>query len=247
MSFQPTPDLSLADLRAPQSVSRWALLVDGENISHVYADQIMARIETLGGAAVRKVYCDPDLQSDWDADLRLSTVYLGSERVKNAADIRLVMDAMELALTGAVEGFIIVSKDGDFVPLVERLCEKGFPVLGVGLKRPSLALRHACTEYIELEGEAAAVNPNPPVEKPRARRCKPPSKIVPLVKKAVKRVEGKPEWYGSRQLASLIRAEDASFDAGAYGGTDLREVLEKTGQFEVREQMNGGWRTRFKT
>lgn len=144
------PDLSPGIEPAAPPLARWALLVDGENMPHTYADRIMGHVRALGKATVRRVYCDPVEQQDWAGDARLNTVYSGSAGAKNAADIRLVIGAMDLAYARAVDGFVIVSKDGDFAPLATRLCDMGYTVLGIGCRPASEALRYACTEFVTL-------------------------------------------------------------------------------------------------
>ncbi|PWE29307.1 hypothetical protein DDZ14_17525 [Maritimibacter sp. 55A14] len=177
-------DLSPADFATAvtPAAPRWALLVDGENVAPVHADRIMRHVAELGKATVRRVYCDPSIQRDWDDDPRLSTVYPGSARTKNAADIRLVIDAMDLAYSRAVEGFVIVSKDGDFAPLATRLCDMGFSVLGIGPAPSSTALRHACSAFLTLTEDSPPPRPAPsPAAPPAPQLTKLESVLVDLI------------------------------------------------------------------
>jgi hypothetical protein len=100
---------------------------------------------------------------------------------KNTTDIALIIDAMDLLYGGRVDGFCLVTSDGDYSQLAIRICEQGLPVFGFGVSPPHPALTEACTQFrrlISSQGEppvpAPAPSPPPAVQE-APRLALPPS------------------------------------------------------------------------
>ena len=73
---------------------------------------------------------------------------------KNATDIALVVDAMDILYSGAIEHFCLVASDSDYTPLVLRLRSAGCQMLGIGKPTTPLALQTACTEFVSTDRAA---------------------------------------------------------------------------------------------
>ncbi|MEX0592943.1 MAG: PIN domain-containing protein, partial [Nitriliruptoraceae bacterium] len=150
---------------------RLALYIDHENVAIGARDigyrfdprPLLDALADRGRLITRRAYADWNLFSDdrrqmVDANVELIEIPQRSDSVrKNAADIQMAVDAMELALTrGFVSTFVIVSGDSDFTPLVSKLRELNKRVIGVGLKgSTSQMLPPACDEFLfydRLEG-----------------------------------------------------------------------------------------------
>ena len=153
-----------------------AVLVDGDNLSHDLADQILEHAAQLGPVTLRRVYGNMVLRLEWDNDTRFKSVHARGERSKNNADIRLVIDAMELALSGRPHSFVIASGDSDFAPLAERLREAGHLVVGIGGEKTSAAFRMACSQFQRV---AVAEPPAITAEKP-GMMAKQPEGLGPI-------------------------------------------------------------------
>ncbi|WP_353474299.1 NYN domain-containing protein [Salipiger sp. H15] len=138
-----------------------AVLVDGDNVSGRLAARIQHLAAHYGTASVSRVYTDAQRGSEWHdaAGYRLIHAGIG----KNAADILLALDAMELLLTQQMRSFVIVSSDGDFRHLVTRLREHGASVIGLGEKKAPPAYRACCSEFKEIS-LADAGDPQTPGE-----------------------------------------------------------------------------------
>lgn len=128
---------------------RIAVLVDGDNISAVHSEQVLAEAAMLGRVDVARVYVAANTNSTWLITPGYRAMHAGVG--KNAADLLLCIDAMELALTGGLETFVIASSDGDFTHLAQRLRERGQHVLGLGEAKATKAFRMACTQFITLK------------------------------------------------------------------------------------------------
>ena len=73
---------------------------------------------------------------------------------KNASDIGLVIDAMDILHSGRFDGFVLVSSDSDFTALANRVREQGIDVIGVGEAKAPESLRNACNRFIPIENIA---------------------------------------------------------------------------------------------
>ncbi len=147
----------------PESVSM-ALFCDFENVALGVRDakydkfDIMPVLERLllkGSIVVKKAYCDWDRYKGFkaamhEASFELIEIPHVRQSGKNSADIRLVVDALDLCYTKShVDTFVIISGDSDFSPLVSKLRENAKKVIGVGVKNSTSDLLVAnCDEFI---------------------------------------------------------------------------------------------------
>jgi NYN domain len=134
---------------------RVAVFVDGENISADHADTIRVRAERHGQVDVLRVYGNAASMVRWHDAPGYRLLHSGTG--KNATDILLVVDAMELALSGGFSTIVIASSDKDFLHLVLRLREKGLAVIGIGEGKASPLLRAGCAEFHQLEPQLQVV------------------------------------------------------------------------------------------
>ncbi len=146
------------------AITSMALFCDFENIAlgvrdAQYAkfdiDRVLERLLLKGSIVVKKAYCDWDRYKDFkkpmhEASFELIEIPHVKISGKNSADIRLVVDALDLCYTKAhVDTFVIISGDSDFSPLVSKLRENNKTVIGVGVKSSTSDLLIAnCDEFI---------------------------------------------------------------------------------------------------
>src|SRR5678810_773638 len=117
--------------------------------------KVLERLLLKGSIVVKKAYCDWDRYKDFKAPMHQASFELIEiphvrQSGKNSADIRMVVDALDLCYTKAhVDTFVIVSGDSDFSPLVSKLRENAKTVIGVGVKNSSSDLLiNNCDEFI---------------------------------------------------------------------------------------------------
>lgn len=125
-----------------------SVLVDGDNISAKHARQILSVAAQHGEPGVVRVYTDAQRASDWHGVVGYRMLHAGTG--KNAADILLALDAMELMLSKSMRYFVIASSDGDFTHLATRLREHGAKVIGIGEAKAPNTFRATCSEFIEV-------------------------------------------------------------------------------------------------
>ncbi|WP_095588868.1 NYN domain-containing protein [Actibacterium ureilyticum] len=134
---------------------RLAVLVDGDNISASHADRILKTAEQNGRADVARVYLNAQVNSGWLTAPGYRVMHAGVG--KNAADVLLSIDAIELAVAGEVTDFVIATSDGDFTHLALRLREWGAQVTGLGEAKAPDNFRAACSRFVEVTAPACRV------------------------------------------------------------------------------------------
>lgn len=141
-----------------------ALFCDFENIALGVRDarydafdiaKVLERLLTKGNIVVKKAYCDWERYREFKKDMHEAAFELIEiphvrQSGKNSADIRMVVDALDLCYTKShVDTFVIISGDSDFSPLVSKLRENDKVVIGVGVKKSSSDLLVAnCDEFM---------------------------------------------------------------------------------------------------
>jgi uncharacterized protein (TIGR00288 family) len=238
-----------------------AVLIDADNIPAKSAADILKEITTYGEPALRRVYGDwsSTKLSGWKKVVMELGLVANQETAntthKNASDIGLVIDAMDILHTGRFDGFVIVSSDSDFTALANRLRENGVEVIGIGEAKAPDSLRNVCNRFVLIENltepddvkEQAVIPKRSATNKPKGTYAKdrqvndqqakdtkhPPSKAVPLVLKAMQSMDPEAEWYGLSALGKIVNRAYPDFDHRTYGSTKLSDLLKKTGQFDV--------------
>ena len=148
----------------PSEVTNMALFCDFENIALGVRDaeyekfdiaKVLERLLLKGSIVVKKAYCDWDRYKEFKATMHEAAFELIEiphvrQSGKNSADIRMVVDALDLCYTKAhVDTFVIISGDSDFSPLVSKLRENNKYVIGIGVKDSTSDLLSAnCDEFI---------------------------------------------------------------------------------------------------
>ena len=179
----------------PSEITNMALFCDFENIALGVRDakyekfdigKVLERLLLKGSIVVKKAYCDWDRYKAFKAPMHEASFVLIEiphvrQSGKNSADIRMVVDALDLCYTKAhVETFVIISGDSDFSPLVSKLRENNKIVIGVGVKNSTSDLLIAnCDEFIfyddlvrEKKKPAARPAPAKAASAPRAKPAK---------------------------------------------------------------------------
>ena len=217
-----------------------AVLIDADNSSPKWAEAIFEEIASLGEASVRRVYGDFSRQQmagwhDMVPSLGLVPHHSPANTVgKNASDIALVIDAMDLMHSGRFDGFVLVSSDSDFTRLASRIREQGLDVYGIGQRKTPAAFRMACKRFIFVENLTGEPEPE---TRGTTRRDK-PADAVPLILAAMQAIDEDQEWFALGPLGQKITANHPDFDSRTYGCAKLSDLVRKTGEFETRTTGN---------
>ena len=190
-----------------QETKSLAVLIDADNTSAKHAQAIFDEIVKLGEANVRRIYGDfsDKRLSGWDGAVKSLAILQHHQRSnskgKNASDIALVIDAMDLMHKRTLDGVVLVSSDSDFTRLAQRLREEGLEVYGFGERKAVEAFRNACNRFIYVENllEAGPEEKKAGTDQAKiaAQKKDPPNKARRIIADAI----GEPDADGWRTLA----------------------------------------------
>ncbi|MEL6952659.1 MAG: NYN domain-containing protein [Pseudomonadota bacterium] len=215
-----------------------AVLIDADNASYQDAEHIFKEIARFGEASVRRIYGDfsSNHMKGWSkiqAEFGIVPHHQPANTVgKNASDIALVIDAMDLLHSGRFDGFVLVSSDSDFTRLASRIREHGLDVYGIGQQKTPDAFRKACKRFIFVEN----IREDAPQEQPdqKAPKAKALTEARKLVLKSFESIETEDDWVNLGQLGQVIIAANPDFDTRSYGQKKLSDLIQALKVFEVK-------------
>ena len=217
-----------------------AVLIDADNIPAKYAQAVMKEITSLGEPGLRRVYGDwssGQLRGWSDKVLELGLVAhqeTANTKGKNASDIGLVIDAMDVLHTGKFDAFVLVSSDSDFTRLASRIREEGLEVIGIGEGKAPESLRNVCNRFIMIEN--IVDEPQPEQGGRSASKKQKPQDALPLILRAMERMDQDDEWYALGALGSQIVAQAPDFDTRTYGKRKLSDLVREIKRLETQMQ-----------
>jgi uncharacterized protein (TIGR00288 family) len=225
------------------SEKRIALLIDADNAPAAKIDVILAEVARHGAANVRRAYGDwksPHLKQ-WEAMLHGYAIrpiqQFAYSSGKNASDMAMVIDAMDLLYARSVDAFAIVSSDADFTPLVMRILTDGLKVYGFGEKKAPEPFVNACSQFTYVEGLVQpSATPDAPVLKASdPRKLRGDTRLVQMLRNAVDAASGDDGWAQLAQVGGQI-GNQTSFDPRNHGYRKLSDLIDATGLFEIKRQ-----------
>ncbi|QWF16661.1 NYN domain-containing protein [Lysobacter capsici] len=231
---------------------RIALLIDADNAPAAKIEVILAEVARYGVANVRRAYGDwksPNLKS-WEAVLHEFAIrpiqQFAYSKGKNASDMAMVIDAMDLLYARNLDGFAIVSSDADFTPLVMRLLTDGVKVYGFGEKKTPEPFVNACSKFTYVEGLGQPASEDAPADEvattpPRsAKDLRGDTRLVQMLRRATDSASGDDGWSRLATVGQQV-GNQASFDPRNYGYPKLSDLIEAMGLFEIRRDQLSVW------
>ncbi len=271
-------------MAAHADTASMALFCDFENIALGVRDAkyekfdikpILERLLAKGSIVVKKAYCDWERYKGFkatmhEANFELIEIPHVRQSGKNSADIRLVVDALDLCYTKShVDTFVIISGDSDFSPLVSKLRENAKQVIGVGVKQSCSDLLIAnCDEFIyyddlvrDREAQRTAVRrenrdptPRRPPEEEAARRAEGEARKTKAVELAAATfadliaVRGDQERLWASVLKEAIKRRNPGFNESYFGFRSFGNLLEEAANRGLigfgRDEKSGAYVTR---
>ena len=264
-------------------ITNMALFCDFENVALGVRDakyaqfdikKVLERLLLKGSIVVKKAYCDWDRYKEFkttmhEAAFELIEIPHVRQSGKNSADIRMVVDALDLCYTKAhVDTFVIISGDSDFSPLVSKLRENNKYVIGIGVKDSTSDLLSAnCDEFIFYDDLVRVQE----AKKKKATKKEPAKPVAGTPKRSeikteedkrqealdflIETVEGVISERGSDEkiwgsmLKSTMQRRRPGFTESFYGYRSFRELMEDAQQHKllvlVRDEKSGQYTIRL--
>lgn len=226
-----------------------ALLIDADNASHNAIDPVLTALADLGTVNIRRIYGNwskAALKGWSEVALRYALdpqQQFDLTKGKNATDMKMTIDAMDLLLTGRVTGFGIMSSDSDFMPLVTRIRQQGLQVYGFGRANTPEGFRQACNRFIDVETlektAAEAPMPLPSAILPKEGKAPIDTALARLLIDAYQASKRDEQGFASLGEVGQRAGNRSSFDTRNYGFSRLSDLVEAVPGFIV-ERRDGG-------
>ncbi len=227
---------------------RIALLIDADNAPAAKIDVVLAELARHGIANVRRAYGNwksPTLKH-WEQALHPNAIQpiqqFAYSTGKNASDMAMVVDAMDLLHSGRFDAFAIVSSDADFTPLVMRMRAQNMRVFGFGEKKTPEPFVNACSTFLYIDASVQAepsstdAAPVTPPKRKNAAELRNDTVLVNLLRGAVEGTKDDDDGWSNLAAVGHFIANRASFDARNYGYAKLKGLIKEIGLFEMREE-----------
>ena len=229
-----------------------ALLIDADNTQASKTEDILREVSTYGRIVIKRAYGNWSKKSlaPWEKEIKRFAISAIQQfdfaAGKNASDMALTIDAMELLYSGKYDCFVIVSSDSDFTSLAIKLHEAGVYVVGYGNKTTVESFRNACDEfnYIEdLQTSAAETESAPPV-RPDAAKEKEDDRaqlkeLDGLLQIAEEKYADDTGFVNVSAAGSYIKRVKSDFNIRSLGYGKLPEYLKDNPQKYLVEERSG--------
>ena len=232
---------------------RFALLIDGENVSAKYIKGILEELTNEGVITYKRIYGDwtsANMQGWKDVLLENSVTPIQQYSYttgKNATDSAMIIDAMDLLYSGNLDGFCIVSSDSDFTRLAARLREAGKLVIGMGESKALGPFVKACDQFKYLDlildhGEADSA-PAVPAAEAGARAAAGDDTAINresigrIIDGMIDEMDDGTGWVRTSRVGDQLIKRYPDFDVRNFGSKSLNKFLASLPELEVEERI----------
>jgi hypothetical protein len=229
---------------AEETLKNIALLIDADNASHAGIDPVLTVLAELGQVNIRRAYgnwAKPAL-SNWNKITHRFGLQPMQQfdltKGKNATDMAMTIDALDLLYDGKVDGFGIMSSDSDFTPLVTRLRQDGLIVYGFGSAKAPEAFKTACTRFIDVDQLIRTSAQDEEADASGADGKPIDQDLNDLLGAAWKAAKRDSNGYASISEVGNIAGNRSSFDVRNHGFKRLSDLFRANESFRV-EDRNG--------
>ncbi|WP_370425001.1 NYN domain-containing protein [Tenacibaculum dicentrarchi] len=238
-----------------------AMLIDGDNAQPKYLKNIMEETSKHGRIIIKRIYGDwsSEFMKSWKKKLSTFSIKPIQEFAyttgKNATDIALVIDAMDILYREKIDVFCLVSSDSDFTGIANRIRESGLSVMGIGKEQTPKSFVNACDIFMFTEKFKVKVSEEVSEKKQvkaseekiiesKSKKNKKKSKKkklknilkidISFLRRALLAVKQENEEVLLSQLAESINRLDANFDSKTYGYKNFNKMFSAlTSDFEM--------------
>ncbi len=212
-----------------------ALFIDADNAPASKFEEVLSEVAKYGVVTIRKAYGNWKKTSikPWEDLLHEYAIQpiqqYDLSKGKNASDIALVIDAMDVMYTKDIDVMCFVSSDCDFTPMVTRALAEGKVVLGFGERKTPSPFVNACSKFLFLDQEST----NSGVTTTKTKNIKSDTKLINLLRQAIEATEEDSGWAALGPVGSHI-SNKTSFDTRNYGYKNLSSLIKAIDLFELK-------------
>lgn len=217
-----------------------AVVIDADNTQLSKIGAVLREISTHGRIVVKRAYGNwrKEALKNWESEIKRLAIKAVQQfdyvAGKNATDMALVIDTIELLYSNIYDCFVIVSSDSDYTPLAIKLHESGLYVIGVGENKTPESFRNACDEFLFLENILDSMNEF--VQSPESIETEEKkdietvtsniNEIHALLKKAFEAYQEEDEYVNIATAGTYIKRAKPDFDCRSYGYSKLPQLLD---------------------
>ncbi len=225
------------------NLQRIALLIDADNTQVHKIEAVIREISTRGRIVVKRAYGNwkKDILKNWEGEIKRLAINASQQfdyvAGKNATDMALVIDAMDMLYRDLYDAFVIVASDSDYTPLAIRIHESGVYVIGVGEKKTPAPFVNACDEFIlleNLEDDSAARKKKTKKTKKTSSKKNSKASVKEVIVDEPEEVEEDDEMEDIHQLLRIAYekyADDDGYVNVASAGQYIKRVMP---EFDIR-------------
>ena len=212
-----------------------ALFIDADNAPASKFEEVLSEVAKYGVVTIRKAYGNWKNSSlkPWEDLLHEYAIQPIQQydltKGKNASDIALVIDAMDVMYTKDIDVMCFVSSDCDFTPMVTRALAEGKVVLGFGERKTPSPFVNACSKFLFLDQEAKRNG----AVLTKSKNIKSDTKLINLLRQAIEATEEDNGWAALGPVGSHI-SNKTSFDTRNYGFKNLSSLIKAIDLFELK-------------
>ena len=213
-----------------------ALFIDADNAPASKFEEVLSEVAKYGVVTIRKAYGNwknPSIKP-WEDLLHEYAIQPIQQydltKGKNASDIALVIDAMDVMYTKDIDVMCFVSSDCDFTPMVTRALAEGKVVLGFGERKTPSPFVNACSKFLFLDQQESKENGS---VQTRSKNIKSDTKLINLLRQAIEATEEDNGWAALGPVGAHI-SNKTSFDTRNYGYKNLSSLIKAIDLFELK-------------
>lgn len=217
-----------------------AVLIDADNVGTKYIGAILDKIDTLGTITCKKIYGDWGQAhlSSWQSAILKYAIdpmqQFAYVKGKNATDIALVIEAMDLLHSQEYDAFCLVSSDSDFASLAVRIRKNNVPVYGFGEKKAVSSFQEACSQFFEVETLLDNAQSST-ITAWDNKQLKQDTKLLNALRESVKQNLKNDDWANYAQIVSYFKQHHKDIDIKKYGYTKLIHLYQTIDIFSIKK------------
>ena len=221
-----------------ETMNNIAMLIDADNSPSKFIQKILTELASYGKVNIRRAYGNwtSSNMNGWQAVIHDHAIQPIQQydltKGKNATDIALTIDAMDILYTKNADAFCIVTSDCDFTPLATRILSEGKFVIGFGQRKTPSAFVNACSTFLFLDEEQKKKTISS-----KEKELRKNEKLLKLLRNAISTTKEEDGWSKLSRVGALI-TNHSSFDSRNYGYSRLSDLLQAAGIFSLKRDGN---------